>query len=175
MPFIMCTQKLLKALGHTGRRPHVETVMSTPPQQLGNWALRSVRDEGRELVLALEERTYLTVVFPLIPVDSFRSRFSAAIREALTDLGVPPATIATEIVPIELVPLATLTDRALARSLSDLEYFAQIELSYSSDLRRVQRNLNEVPHANVELHVPVLAVARRFGSVPLPRDAGLVH
>ena len=65
--------------------------------------------------------------------------------------------------------LARLTNRSMTGTLNDLEYFCGIELCYHSDLRRVQLNLNEIPHAKRDPCVPADAIRRLFGSVPVER------
>ncbi len=48
-------------------------------------------------------------------------------------------------VVLDFLPLARLTNRSMTGSLNDLEFLGRCELDYTDDLRRVQRNLNEVP------------------------------
>ena len=50
-----------------------------------------------------------------------------------------------ESVVLDFLPLARLTNRSMTGSLNDLEFLGRCELDYTDDLRRVQRNLNEVP------------------------------
>ena len=61
---------------------------------------------------------------------------------------------------------------ALPKALATVEFFCGIELEYHTDLRTVQLNLNEFPHADIEHHVPRLAVKHLFASVdraePMP-------
>jgi hypothetical protein len=89
MARIMCTQKLWRALGREGQPPRVADVHS-PDTLLGTWALKLFHYNRKGLVLALNERTYLTLVFPAAPRAGFRERFAAALTAALVDLGVAP-------------------------------------------------------------------------------------
>jgi hypothetical protein len=52
--------------------------------------------------------------------------------------------------------------------LKRVEYFGGIELMYHTDLSRVQRNLNELPHEAIEGFVP----RRRSGRYWLDEDTG---
>lgn len=162
MARIMCTQKLWKRLGNVGRAPSPIAGPRISGASLGPWAAKVFRYNRRDLVIALDERTYLTVVFPLAPRTQFRSSFANAVANALADLGVAKSIARSEIAAIEFEPLTRLTNRSMAGSLNDLEFHCGIELEYHDDLRRVQRNLNDIPHVNREPCVPVDAVSQLF-------------
>jgi hypothetical protein len=162
MARIMCTQKLWKRLGHVGRAPSQVAAPQISGVSLGPWAAKVFRYNRRDLVIALDERTYLTVVFPLARRSEFRSSLANAVANALADLGVAKTVARSESAAIEFEPLARLTNRSMAGSLNDLEFHCGIELEYHDDLRRVQRNLNDIPHVNREPCVPVDAVTQLF-------------
>jgi hypothetical protein len=175
MARILCTQKLLNALDIP--RPPARAVGQRRLRgvRLGNWAATRRRFGGRDLVVALEQRTYLTLVFPLWPRGGFRARFADALAAALEDLGVPGDLAAPERGAIDAAPLALLGDRTLVRSLDDVEFVCGIELMYHDDLRRVQRNLNDFPHPRRDPCVPVAAVARLFSAAGPPPASRSVH
>lgn len=160
MARIMCTQKLWQRLGHTGRPPAQVSEPLIHGATLGSWAAKVFRRDRRDLVIALNERTYLTLVFPLAPRSEFRANFAVALTNVLRDLGVPKSTTEAELTAVALLPLARLTNRSMTGTLNDLEFHCGIELEYHDDLRRVQRNLNDVPHVNRDPCVPVDAVSR---------------
>lgn len=162
MARIMCTQKLWKRLGNVSRAPSPIAGPRISGASLGPWAAKVFRYNRRDLVIALDERTYLTVVFPLAPRTQFRSSFANAVANALVDLGVAKSIVRSELTAIEFEPLTRLTNRSMAGSLNDLEFHCGIELEYHDDLRRVQRNLNDIPHVNREPCVPVDAVSQLF-------------
>jgi hypothetical protein len=162
MAQIMCTQKLWRRLGYAGRPPLDIQAPTLHNACLGSWAAKVFRYYRKDLVIGLNERTYLTVVFPLAPRAQFRFNFAAAVADALADLGLPMPVIRAESVAVEFEPLTRLTSRSMAGTLNDLEFHCGIELEYHEDLRRVQRNLNDIPHVNRDPCVPVDAVARLF-------------
>ena len=170
MPRIMCTQTLWRRLGNRGRPPSSAAQPVIPGALLGSWAAKVFRPAGRDLVIALNERTYLTVVFRLSPRKEFRTRFSSAVANALADLEMPDAVVRAESTAVEFQPLASLASPSLARALHDLEFFCRIELDYHDDLRKVQRNLNEVPHPYRNPCVASAAVIELFEAVPLGRS-----
>ena len=162
MAHVMCTQKLWRALRQPGRPPLATDEPLLVGASLGSWAAKVFRVDRRDLVIALNERTYLTLVFPLAPRTQFRTSFSKALDMALRDLGVPEPNVFLETSALEFEPLTRLTNRSLAGTLNDLEFHCAIELDYHADLRRVQLNLNEIPHARREPCVPINAVWQLF-------------
>lgn len=175
MARIMCTQTLWRALGRTGQPPIDVSEPGLGGGVLGSWAVKLFRYDRRSLVLALNERTYLTLVFPLAPRTRFRAQFSRALGWALQDLDVPAAFIDQELALLDFLPLARLTHRSLAGSLNDLEFLGRCELDYVDDLRRVQLNLNEVPHVKRDPSTPIQAVAELFRGDPVPPRPQRVH
>ena len=165
----MCTQRLWQRLGHAGRPPIQVPEPAIHGATLGSWAARVSRFDRRDLVIALNERTYLTVVFPLAPRGAFRSNFASAVANVLRDLRLPEEIVRSESAAAEFVPLARLTNRSMTGTLNDLEFHCGIELSYHDDLRRVQLNLNEIPHVHRDPCVPVDAVRRLFDAPPVER------
>jgi hypothetical protein len=170
MARIMCTQKLWRRLGYDGRPPSEISEPLVHGASLGSWAAKVFRYHRRDLVIALNERTYLTVVFPLAPRVQFRSNFATALAQALEDLGVTTAIVRAESAAVEFQPLARLTNRSMGGTLNDLEFHCGIELEYHDDLRTVQRNLNEIPHVNRDPCAPVDAVGQLFEAAQIGRS-----
>ena len=170
MARIMCTQRLWQRLGHAGRPPSQVSEPLIHGVSLGSWAAKVVRFDRRDLVIALNERTYLTVVFPLAPRGEFRSNFASAVADVLSDLRLPKEIVRSESAAVEFEPLARLTNRSMTGTLNDLEFHCGIELAYHDDLRKVQLNLNEIPHVNRDPCVPIDAVSRIFEAVPVKRS-----
>jgi hypothetical protein len=168
MASIMCSQKLWRALlvPDSKRTKRAAAPVDQPVFQnviFGPWAATLARFDGHDLVIALDGAAYLTVVFRLGPRERFRFDFAKALVGALEDLGVPPRTVMLETSVIELTPVVTLNDLTLSRTLDDTKFFCDIELGYHDDLRRVQRNLNQLPHAGRDPCVPAEAVAALVG------------
>lgn len=166
MARVMSTQKLWRALRQAGRPPAQSDEPLVPGAVLGSWAAKVFSVDQRDLVLALNERTCLTVVFPLASREEFGRRFSDAVRTALQDLGVPQHNSFLESAAVAVEPLTRLTNLDLGAILDDLQFFCEIELGYHSDLRTVQLNLNQVPHPGLDPCVPADAVARLFAGPP---------
>lgn len=97
---------------------------------LGSWAAKVFRRYRTDLVIGLNERTYLTVVFPLAPRAQFRVNFATAVANALEDLDLPKPIVRAESAAVEFEPLTRLTNRSMIGTLNDLEFHCGIELEY---------------------------------------------
>jgi hypothetical protein len=176
MPRIHCTRKLWqKGLGLTREPPTIVEAPLVAGARLGGWAATLIHNDGCPLILAVESTTNLTLVCQAVPAQEFRAVFSTALDRALEDLGVSPRMAAADVAAIEVLPFASLSDRAVMAALRDLEFHAQVEFDYSDDLRHVQRNLNDLPRPNRQPYVPAEAVALLFASADDASGALRVH
>ena len=114
---------------------------------LGPWAATTLAVDGRKLVLAVEASTYLTVTFELDAVGTFSETFARSVECILQDIDVPAPQIAPEMIRVRSARFTRLRDPELGEYLRTLEYMCDIELLHHTDLRRVQVNLSEYPHA----------------------------
>jgi hypothetical protein len=126
------------------------------------------------LAIAIEERTYLTTVFPVSVNRRFQASLADALAQILFDLGMPQQVVHSESAAVEYKPLMRLSDRGMVSVLSDVEFFLGIELAYHTDLRTVQLNLNAIPHPNRDPCVPSDAVRQLFQK-PASKRALAVH
>jgi hypothetical protein len=162
MAQVMCTQTLWRRLAKQGRTSLSVVDGPMPGVALGPWAARLFKDAGRELVLVIEQRTHLTLLFPLAPTPQFQLNLAQALSSGLLDLGVPPALARMECAAIELARLTRLQDPVLRERLDHVHYICGIEFAYHTDLRIIQRNLNDLPHPDIDPCVPIEAVRCLF-------------
>jgi hypothetical protein len=158
MTHIACGQSLWQRLGKSGRPPvphGSKPDVSTTP--LGSWAAALYAFEEQTLVIAINERTYLTLVFRFVPAVAFRRMFCGALAQLLEDLKLPNDIVQLEVAAANVAPLVRLTDISLRRAISDVKFYCGIELMYHQELRTVQWNLNEVPHPGRDPCVPIMA------------------
>lgn len=167
MAVIRCKGGLWQRLG-APRRNTSAAPAAIPGVLLGSWGAKLFRDRERYLVVAVNDRTYLTAVFPFVDRQRFSTDLSAAVGTALHDLGIPEAIVRAETAVIEFMPVTRLGAEELADILDDVQFFCELELDYHSDLRIVQRNLNDLPHPNRDPCVPVEAVRALFANVREP-------
>lgn len=162
MARIMCTPRLWQRLGQLRRGPSRVAERPMPGISLGPWAAKVFKDSGQDFVLVLEQRSYLTLLFPLAPVAQFRVHLSGALSNALAAVGVPAAIARIECAATEFEPLTRLADSCLRERLDDVEFTCGIEFSYHTDLRIIQRNLNDIPHPDRDPCTPVDGIRRLF-------------
>ncbi|HWI38614.1 MAG TPA: hypothetical protein VNU64_19340 [Burkholderiales bacterium] len=161
MAVIRCKGRLWQRLGV--RR---ETTPAHPATfagvLLGSWGAKLFRDGERYLVIAVNDRTCLTALFPFEGRARFSAGLCAAVGTALRDLGIAEPIVRAECAALEFMPAARLGAEELADILEDVQYMCEIELCYHADLRIVQRNLNDFPHPNRDPCVPLEAVHELF-------------
>ena len=161
---IMCTRELWRLLGGRGTLPD-RPAPEEDGTRLGVWAAKSVVLPEGCFCVALNEVTYMTVLFPLLPLPAFLGAFAAAMALELEHIGIPDAVIETEMQPFfDEVLLAKNSNRSLLGSLNDvcLQFDWAMEKADHSDpyaLVRIQQQLNEMSHMNREVSFPVEAVA----------------
>lgn len=158
----MCSQRLWRRvrLWPVSAAPITSRVAGC---RLGPWAATVSTEDDRQPVLAIDVGTYLTVAFPLGAALGFHDGFGIAVGAALEDLGVAPSQIQIEVEAVKTLPLSRLVDASLRKPLETIDFMCGVELAYHTDLRVVQRRLNDFPHALPPDYVPIAAVRRLFG------------
>jgi hypothetical protein len=168
MPSIQCTRWLWRRLGDARHdRLHVPDRIFHGVA-LGSWVAKLFRYDRRELVIALDERSYAVLVFSWKPAR-FRATFAAALGDLLEDLRVPTSVIAQECAALQFAPMRPVKrpakpvelDMALA-TLDDAQYLCEVDLADISDLRCIQLHINEYPHATGPAPCAVDALAEVF-------------
>lgn len=159
MPTIMCTKDLWKCLG--APCPLVEReVGQLSDTQLGIWSAKAVGFPEGDLVVAVNEITYLAVVFPLAPLPDFLSEFGYAVGTLLEQLGYSQDIVRAEAEPFLLhTVFAKNSNRSLTGTLNDLcvhvDAALEAEMSVARDaLLRIQVRLSEIPHVNRDCVLP---------------------
>lgn len=155
---VRCAQKLWQVTRRWG-----SASTAADSARLGCWTATRFTEDGDDLVIAMSESTYLTLVLPLKDASEFENTFPQMLGWALQDLGVADADVRAECSAIAPIRFEWLRDRPMREALNHAAFICGIELAYSSDLRRVQRNLNELPHSTLRPYcVPALAVRATF-------------
>ena len=128
--------------------------------RLGDWAAQLA---GRGFVVAIEERTCLTLVVRLLPMAGFRGRLAAALRRALEDARVSSDAIERECEALERARFLNRRHPALREAMrfAEMEAGAHAEGGQPED--SVQAMLNTFPYGECEASCPGEAVAALFG------------
>jgi hypothetical protein len=137
---------------------------------LGSWALTSFRWGTRELVIALDARTYAILLFPFTPRYHFRANFGVALAGLLEDLHFSPCIVAQECAAIQF-ELVTQLDGSweVLETLSDAQRLCEFDLVYTGDLRYIQRHVNEYPFAAGPAASPIEALAEVYSPALMRR------
>ena len=159
MASVLCSSKLYRALA-PGRVSGVATAAGEDVP-LGDWAATLA---GLEFMVAIEERTCLTLVVRLRPLDGIRDRLAAALRLALEGCGVSPEAVGRECEAFEQARFLRRRHPALCEAIG----FAEIEAGAHADGGQpedsVQAMLNTCPYGECGASCPDEAVAALFGA-----------
>ncbi len=154
MPVIMCTQNLWKIIGGAGPLPP-RSPKEVQDTRLGVWSANVASYPQGTFVVALNELTYTTIVFPLIALPGFVTAFALAVGIQLSEAGIPGDAIRSEVEPFfTTMRYRKNSNRSLLGSLNDVCFHVgwHLEDAGGSDaetLLRIQCDLNDMPHVNV--------------------------
>lgn len=163
---IMCTRNLWRIVGRAGDLP-ARGAYAPTVTRLAAWSVREVATPQGLIGVGLEETTYLTVVFHLVPGPDFVRVFATAVGEALLDLGLPLTVVTREAATIAaLGSPARNNNRRLIGSVNDVAFMTQGYLEgepvTEHSMRVAQRKLNDMPHVTREPSFPSAAVRLLF-------------
>ena len=157
MASVLCSSKLHRALAPGSVSGAVTGAGGNA--RLGDWAATLA---GREFVVAIEERTCLTLVVRLLPVPGFRDRLAAALRLALGSCGVSSDAIGSECEALERAQFLSRRQPALREAMAFAEMEARAHVEGGQDEASVQDMLNEYPYGECPASCPTEAVAMLF-------------
>lgn len=113
MVTLRCTRRVLQRLKTTP-----SSVAVTPTTRLGDWYAGWV-PERSPLILAINERTLLSVVVALAPSTTLIERWVAATGELLLALGIGPADVEQELLAMQDVTIGTTASRRVLGCLNE--------------------------------------------------------
>ncbi len=113
---LRCTRTLLDRL----RVPHATDHASPPDGALGDWYANLIRVGRDQLLVAMSERSYLTVVLPAKGLaDLLPREFPRMVRLLLAELAVPEEVIAREVVAMQPLSYARTRSKSLVANLNE--------------------------------------------------------
>ena len=157
MVTVMCSSALYRAIGE--RRAPKGQASPERPVRLGDWAAILV---DKTVVVAIEERTCLTLVFQIRPLVGFRDRFAAALRRGLQDRRVAPEAIELECRAVHEAVLVRRRHPALVEALEFAEFEVGAHVDGGQEEGSVQNMLNEYPYSGCPASCPKDAVTMLF-------------
>jgi hypothetical protein len=129
---LRCTQRLL-------RRLRVDRAPEAPGEAtnaLGHWYANVLTFNRTPIVLALSERSLLSVILPGAPFSSLTTRFPPALAELLHALAVPADQVAAEVALMSSLTIAATASRRVVGCLTQYAF----ELSV---------HFEDMPHASL--------------------------
>jgi hypothetical protein len=157
MVTVMCSSALFRALAE--RRAPGGKASPQGPARLGDWAAILV---DKALVVAIEERTCLTLVLRLRPLAGFRDRFAAALRLGLQDRRVAEEAIELECGAVRDAVFVRRRHPALGEALGFAEIEAGAHVGDGQEEESVQDMLNEYPYGECPASCPKEALTMLF-------------
>ncbi len=137
MVALRCTQRLL-------RRLRADGVTKNPGEAgnaLGHWYANVLTFNRRPLVLAISERSLLSVVLPGAPFSSLATRFPPALAQLLHAMGVSENLVAAEVASMSPLTIAATASRQLLGCLNQYGWELTVHFHYEPQATLMERQL----------------------------------
>ena len=157
MVTITCSSKLHKAIGD-GRVLESDAARG-PTVRLGHWAAVPA---GEDLLVAIEEKTCLTLVTRIRPVAGLRARLAEALRRSLINSGVSPEDIEPECRGIHQARIVRGRNPALVEALGFAQFEGQGALKGGRTKRPFKTCSTRYPYGECPASCPTEALAMLF-------------
>ena len=129
MVALRCTRRLLRRL-----RTEAATVVREPGNALGHWYANVLTINRVPLVIAISERSLLSVVLPGAPFNTLAARFPHAMAELLYHLSVPENQVKKELQAMSPLDIAATASRKVLGCLN--QYAFELEADFHYNPRR---------------------------------------
>ena len=136
MVALRCTQRLLRRL-----RTDVPKGVPDAGNALGHWYATLLTFNRTAYVIAISERSLLSLVLPGAPFNTLVARFPAALAELLHALGVPASQITTELNATSPLVIAATANRRVLGCLNQYAFELSIHFSQEPHASLLEREL----------------------------------
>ena len=167
MPVIMATRELWREIGD-GVSLTNRADLPLDTTKLGAWSAKCVHIPEGDFCIAVNETTYLTITFPLVPLPEFLVAFGFSLGYQLERLGVPePEVEAESRAFLDGTAFAKNSNRSLLGTLNDLEFHFSLEMeslgrSDPESILNAQARMNDIPHTKRSIPYAKGAVSLLF-------------
>jgi hypothetical protein len=144
---LRCTRRLLQRL-----RTDLAAPVPVARNSLGHWYATVLTFNRTAYVIALSERSLLSVVLPGAPFNTLVARFPAALTELLRALGIPASQVTTEVAATSPLVVAATASRRVLGCLNQYAFELSIHMAdepHSGLLRRelwLSENISSAIH-----------------------------
>ena len=140
------------------------------------WCAKVVDLPEGSFCVALNDPTYLTLVFPMPPPGGFINELASALRCELEHMEMPSRIVRAEVDPLlRDTQFAKCTNRSLLGSVNDVGLhlgwrLEPLDIVDRKAVVEVQHELNVMPHSNRVPALPLEAAFRWLIQDRLPQD-----
>jgi hypothetical protein len=134
---LRCTQRLLRRLP----RSTVKVDPGEATNALGHWYANVVTFGRVPFVLAISERSLLSVVLPAAPFNSLTLRFPLALAHLLQALAVPESQVLREMTLMSPLAIAVTSSRQLLGCLNQFAFELAIHVEHEPHVSLLDRML----------------------------------
>ena len=136
MVALRCTSRLLHRLG-----ADVLPTVGFPENSLGHWYANLVTLGRKPHVLALSERSLLSVILPAAPLGTLLARFPGALEGLLRALSVPAKQITWELESMTPLVVSKTASRKVLGCLNQFAFALDVDARYNPTHTLRQREL----------------------------------
>jgi len=133
---LRCTQRLLRRL-----RTEFAAEVPEAGNALGHWYANVLTFNRTAYVIALSERSLLSVVLPGAPFSTLAARFPAALSQLLHALGVSESQVTTEVAATSPLVIAATANRRVLGCLNQFAFELSIHFSDEPHTGLLEREL----------------------------------
>lgn len=133
---LRCTNRLLQRL-----RIEVADSVGQPGNALGHWYANVVTINRALFVLAISERSLLSVVVPGTPFSTLPARVPQALAELLRNLSVPEREVVRELTAMSPLTVATTASRKVLGCLNQYAFELEVDFHYNPGRTLLEREL----------------------------------
>jgi Domain of unknown function (DUF6933) len=133
---LRCTKRLLQRM-----RVAPAISIEPPGNALGHWYANVVTINRMPFVLAISERSFLSVVVPAARFSTLLARVPQALVELLRNLSVPEYRIGRELTAKSPLTVATTASRKVLGCLNQYAFELEVDFHYNPDRTLLEREL----------------------------------
>ncbi len=133
---LQCTKRLLRRL-----RADAADAVAPAGNALGHWYANILTINRQPLVLAISERSLLSVVVPGAPFGTLLARVPQALGELLRNLSVPELQVARELAAMSPLIVAATASRKVLGCLNQYAFELEVDFHYHPNRTLLEREV----------------------------------
>ena len=152
---LRCTRKMLQRIKDEPLEGSIPTTTA-----LGDWYANVIPMPFGELLLFVNERSFLTVAIPGEEVKFILPQLRQRVDDLLERFNVPNRLVIAEIRNMDSVLITKTASRSLLGSMNDIAFNYQVMVQYDEtdriqNLGKLELNLSSMPHKPLDYGFPI--------------------